>query len=148
MFVLHHPDTINMQADNGMTALIGATLHGQRKILELLLNKGADIDGTDERGITALMHACRAGDKEIAEYLISRGASVNIIGKKVIDEVTRVGNCLYMILRCIGADCIPPFQWSVAGNRHACRRVSGPFLKDDHRIFIVIYKLFTFYMNI
>lgn len=47
------------------------------KIVEMLLEAGADINKTDARGQNALFYAARAGNKEIAEYLLSQNIRHN-----------------------------------------------------------------------
>ncbi len=46
-------------------------------MVELLLDQGADIEGTDDIGGTALMMAAEMGRVDIVERLIERGADVN-----------------------------------------------------------------------
>ena len=47
------------------------------KVIELLLDYGADIECQDANGFTPLIHAIIAGNTEIAETLIQRRANVN-----------------------------------------------------------------------
>ncbi len=50
-------------------------------VMELLLNKGAQIDLQDPQGDTALIMAARAGSMSGVEYLVSKGAAVNLKNK-------------------------------------------------------------------
>ncbi|KAK6827461.1 serine/threonine-protein kinase ripk4 [Apiospora arundinis] len=50
-----------------------------KKAAKLLIEAGADVDGSDNNGNTPLIHASRANDLEIATLLINHGAYVNIV---------------------------------------------------------------------
>ncbi len=64
---------------NGQTPLIVATVTGSHNAAEVLLSKGADINGTDEfKGETALQFAAFSGRIEMVKLLLSRGADVNV----------------------------------------------------------------------
>ncbi|MCY9763612.1 ankyrin repeat domain-containing protein [Paenibacillus alvei] len=61
------------------TALLEAVILGDggekhRKIVQLLVNHGADVNIGDGNGITPLMHAQQKGFQEIADLLIEAGA--------------------------------------------------------------------------
>ena len=45
--------------------------------MELLLDKGANIDDKDNNGSTALTKAAFQGHKEIVELLLDKGANIN-----------------------------------------------------------------------
>jgi hypothetical protein len=53
-------------------ALIAAAAYGAREVVELLLERGADVAASD--GMTALHNACGRAELEIARLLIERGA--------------------------------------------------------------------------
>jgi ankyrin repeat protein len=60
------------------TPLIAAAFYGRKEIIDLLLEKGADINRSEERmGAAPLVSAIVAGEPEIASYLIDLGADVN-----------------------------------------------------------------------
>ena len=70
---------------NGTTALMLATKGrnrinnaGDKEIVELLLNAGADPNIQDFHGNTALLLAAKHGHKEIVELLLNKGAKPNI----------------------------------------------------------------------
>jgi ankyrin repeat protein len=73
-------------------ALVEATgnkKHGQ-KIVELLLERGADINRADGRGSTPLYSALSNDNKKLVDYLIVRGADVTRIDEKGQNLLFRV----------------------------------------------------------
>lgn len=68
--------TVDQVDETGAELLTLAARSGQDvRILELLIDRGADIEARDSLGRTALSHAAeRSGHPEIAEYLIGQGA--------------------------------------------------------------------------
>jgi len=48
-----------------------------KKMVELLIDKGADVNARDEAGWTPLHYAAFNGHKDVAELLIAKGADVN-----------------------------------------------------------------------
>ena len=65
---------VNEKDDLEMTPLLYADT---KEIAELLIAKGADVDGMGVQGMTPLNMAASAGHAGIAELLISKGAEVN-----------------------------------------------------------------------
>ena len=63
---------------SGLTLLMGAAIGGHERLVELLLQHGAEINRQDSDGITALMHAASRGQERVVELLIRRGAEVNL----------------------------------------------------------------------
>ena len=61
---------------DGWTALMYASRHGQVKVVELLIEKGAEVNPANARA-TALMEASREGHVEVVKLLIEKGAEVN-----------------------------------------------------------------------
>nr|XP_018912083.1 PREDICTED: serine/threonine-protein phosphatase 6 regulatory ankyrin repeat subunit C-like [Bemisia tabaci] len=61
----------------GSTVLHRAVECGNRAIVEVLINYGADMNAAKSNGLTALHIAIEKGLFEIAEYLIQEGADVN-----------------------------------------------------------------------
>ena len=57
--------------------LIEVCENGEKKDVEELIDKGADVNQKDEDGNTALMRASYWGYKEVVELLIRNGADVN-----------------------------------------------------------------------
>jgi ankyrin repeat protein len=74
------PD-VNDKDKYGATALIDASLQGQKEIVELLILEGADLNARDNQGNTALMNAALRGHIEIVELLITNGADVSLKDK-------------------------------------------------------------------
>jgi ankyrin repeat protein len=77
------------------TALHEAVWHGQEKLAESLLEKGAHVDAKDQRGWTALHWACRNGHETVARRLLQRGADVSIKNKDgltALDMAARNGH--------------------------------------------------------
>jgi uncharacterized protein len=64
----------NARYDNGDTVLIRAVRQGLEEAVELLLDKGADVQLPDARGHTPLWHARRADNPEIVKMLEVVGA--------------------------------------------------------------------------
>ncbi len=63
--------------DDKRDALWTAVRAGDVKAIETALDKGADINATNEMGITALWIAASKGKQEVIELLVKRGANVN-----------------------------------------------------------------------
>ena len=63
--------------DGAITPLFMAAKNGDAKMIELLLQYGADANSTDERGTTALMTAAASGSADAVRVLIEHGADVN-----------------------------------------------------------------------
>jgi ankyrin repeat protein len=69
---------INAEDDDGDTALLIACWRGNKEIVELLLENGADVNyETDAYFYTALMNASGHGHAEIVRLLLNHGAKVN-----------------------------------------------------------------------
>jgi len=72
------PSLVNLQNENDVTPLQLAVANGDKKMVELLVEKGADINIQMDKGATALHAASFEGDKEIVELLIEKEAELNI----------------------------------------------------------------------
>lgn len=68
--------------------LILASKNGNIKIVELLLEAGADVNNQDENGYTALMHASERGHVEIVYLLLINKADIGVYGYSDYDEIT------------------------------------------------------------
>jgi hypothetical protein len=70
---------IRMSNDRGSTALHFAAENGHLQIVELLLDRGADVEVIDVDGDTPLMCAAITGQSEIFKMLLSRGADADVL---------------------------------------------------------------------
>ena len=69
---------VNARDDQwGRSPLDCAVVEGDKKVIELLITKGADVNAKDHDGVTPLHAAVQYGHKGIAELLIANGADVN-----------------------------------------------------------------------
>jgi ankyrin repeat protein len=60
--------------EEGNTPLVMAAIHGHAGVVRLLLERGADVNASDNSEHTALQYAAREGHEEVACILLSRGA--------------------------------------------------------------------------
>src|SRR2546427_2012375 len=60
-----------------VSPLIAAAWGGQTESVELLLDRGANVNSASTRGETALMGPAYHGDTEIVKLLLAKGADVN-----------------------------------------------------------------------
>lgn len=68
---------VNATGDDDMTPLIVASRYGQREVVALLLDHGADKEAKDRiQTSTSLMWAVFYGHESTAQLLLERGASV------------------------------------------------------------------------
>ena len=75
---INEGEDVNSVDKNGMLPLQIATVFGHFQIVEFLIEKGADVNGTDVKlGQTALYMAAFSNRKNIAEKLINAGANVD-----------------------------------------------------------------------
>lgn len=65
------------QGNRCLTPLVAAALGGHRDAVQILLDRGAKVDGKMTRGQTALTCAAFNGHAETVELLISKGADLN-----------------------------------------------------------------------
>jgi hypothetical protein len=65
---------------HGPLLKIGAEL-GYLEIVDLLLDRGANIEATDDLGQWALLKAARFGRTEVVRRLLDRGADINAVGR-------------------------------------------------------------------
>ncbi|XP_068566162.1 ankyrin repeat and SAM domain-containing protein 6-like isoform X2 [Cebidichthys violaceus] len=76
------PTQVNSSNQEGASPLMIAAVSGQLEVVQLMVEKNADIDKQDAvHGWTALMQATYHGNKDIVKYLLSQGADVNLRAK-------------------------------------------------------------------
>jgi hypothetical protein len=70
---------VNMKNDNGVWFLLVASGHGNARMVNLLLEKGIDVNITDEDDYnnTALSTAVRNANYDVVELLLEKGADIN-----------------------------------------------------------------------
>lgn len=68
---------------------------GRLEATQLLLEKGAEVDGRDSKNFTALIYAARSGNVEIVRLLLNKGADPNAHssdGRTALDNAVRYRN--------------------------------------------------------
>ncbi|KAM6182504.1 ankyrin repeat and SAM domain-containing protein 6 isoform 2-T3 [Erethizon dorsatum] len=76
------PNHVNLVNGDGATPLMLAAVMGQQPLVQLLVERHADIDKQDSvHGWTALMQATYHGNKEIVKFLLNQGADVTLRAK-------------------------------------------------------------------
>jgi len=73
--------TLNVRNDFGITPIAQAAELGDARMVELLLDAGAEPEGANPDGQTALMLAIKTGETTVVDLLLKAGANVNIIEK-------------------------------------------------------------------
>ena len=81
--MINHGADVNATIKNNRTALMIATVHGNRKAIYVLLSAGADPNSADADGDTCLHYAVRNGCcAEVLQAIISLGVDVNATNKR------------------------------------------------------------------
>ncbi|XP_066578140.1 ankyrin repeat and SAM domain-containing protein 6 [Amia ocellicauda] len=76
------PAQVNLANADGASPLMIAAVNGQQDVVQLLVERSADIDKQDSvHGWTALMQATYHGNKDVVKYLLNQGADVNLRAK-------------------------------------------------------------------
>uniref|UniRef100_A0A0G4FF66 Uncharacterized protein n=1 Tax=Chromera velia CCMP2878 TaxID=1169474 RepID=A0A0G4FF66_9ALVE len=70
--------SLDWQDENGMTALLWASLNGHTDIVRLLVDAKANVDIQDQPGMTALMGASVNGHTDIVRLLVDAKANVDM----------------------------------------------------------------------
>ena len=70
---------VNATTGSGVTALMSAAARGNRRVVDLLLQRGAEINLQDSsKGYTALIVAAGTGHEHVVDLLLRRGAEINL----------------------------------------------------------------------
>ncbi|KAL6722060.1 hypothetical protein ACLMJK_001165 [Lecanora helva] len=79
--LVNHGADVNVKdvRDEEPTLLVQAGYTLGKESLELLLNHGANLEGTDNNGVTVLISVADSGDKESLEMLIEKGANIRAV---------------------------------------------------------------------
>lgn len=72
-----NPALVNHKGRQGRTPLHDAVRLGQKDVVELLIDRGADMTATDGMGWTPLYNVLDTGHIDVASLLLARGASPN-----------------------------------------------------------------------
>ena len=83
IYSFFYNNDVNSRDDDGRTLLMNAAINGYKNIVKILLDRGTDINTTDNYGWTALMYAAN-GNTEITNLLLKRGAFIT--AKSMIGE--------------------------------------------------------------
>lgn len=70
-------DALKFRTYVRQTALMAAAASGRKETVELLLARGASVDGKNEQGRTALAYAASSGETEIVDLLLKNGAKID-----------------------------------------------------------------------
>jgi len=80
-----------------LSLLMAAASRGHERVVEVLLQRGAEIDVQSSKsleGVTALMAAASQGHERVVDLLIQRGADIDLqsrVGYTALIVATRVG---------------------------------------------------------
>lgn len=92
--IVPYIDDINQKDYHGWTPLIVAAYNNAKRVAEMLLANGADVNAQNYKGTSVLMYAkdgaLMSGDKGIIDVVFKAGADIDIIdenGKSVMDYV-------------------------------------------------------------
>jgi len=72
---------------NGATALILASYNGHEALVQILIDRGANVNAADNDGKTALMRAVQQNYLTISSILINNGADIHAVDKYGMDAM-------------------------------------------------------------
>lgn len=73
--------SVDLSRKEGNTLLQVASAFGQEQIVDLVLQKGGNIDKVNQFGWTALMQAVRNGHSSTVKQLIEQGADIGLTNR-------------------------------------------------------------------
>ncbi|KAI1285660.1 Ankyrin repeat and KH domain-containing protein 1 [Halotydeus destructor] len=86
------PVDLDSQTDsNHDTALTLACAGGHEELVQLLLNRGSNIEHRDKKGFTPLMLASTAGHANVCEVLLNAGADIEAQSERTKDTALSLG---------------------------------------------------------
>ncbi|KAJ9576501.1 hypothetical protein L9F63_025605, partial [Diploptera punctata] len=94
--LLQHKMNVDIYDENGMTPLQHAAYKGNKEIVQMLLDQGADVNsGKHEHGYTALHFAALSGNADVCYLLLMAGAkshTINSVSRTASQMAAFVGN--------------------------------------------------------
>ncbi len=90
----------NEQDEDGQVMLHAMASQGYMKIVQILVDKGADVTIADKNGVTPIFGGAQSGNVKLVKFLVMQGADVNHLSKdgvSVLDVVTLGGGKKEMI---------------------------------------------------
>ena len=124
-FIDSDPDLVTSKDADGATPLHYAALHDRKNIVELLIDKSADVNAADYAGETPLHYAANG---DIAAILLSAGANVNARdnkGRTALHRAARSGQPVVIgFLLASGAE-VNATEWEMPGLRCITRLTSS-----------------------
>ncbi|XP_034041345.1 probable protein S-acyltransferase 23 [Thalassophryne amazonica] len=94
-FVQNDPSVLQRKGWGGFTPLHYAALHGNRTLIDLFLNNGANPNSTCDAGQTAFHFSCRQGNIYIMHQMMKHGADLRLVdlqGKTSLHHAVSGGN--------------------------------------------------------
>ncbi|KPJ05062.1 PREDICTED: ankyrin repeat and MYND domain-containing protein 2 [Papilio xuthus] len=92
----HHKGSVDLFDENGMTALQHAAYKGNKDMVQMLLDRGADVNsGKHEYNYTALHFGALSGNSDVCKLLLNAGAkptATNSVGRTASQMAAFVGN--------------------------------------------------------
>uniref|UniRef100_A0A8C6ZN81 Ankyrin repeat and sterile alpha motif domain containing 6 n=1 Tax=Nothoprocta perdicaria TaxID=30464 RepID=A0A8C6ZN81_NOTPE len=126
------PSQVNITNGDGASPLMIAAVTGQLPLVQLLVEKNADIDKQDNvHGWTALMQATYHGNTEVVKYLLNQGAGVNLRTKNgytAFDLIMLLNDPDTELVRLLASACM---QVSKDKSKPNCRS-SLPYSRSRH----------------